>query len=206
VENSNALSAALQVDVYPDETPQLSDAQCYEPEVHSETCTCGACERTFFDRLQAEDDAEHERLAAEYPLDPEDGPEDWGPAEGWPPSVEWDGWFATPVEPGPDWLPVSAPILPAACVCGACVTAQPAHEALADAVAAEARKHRRLDTPLHDMIADELLSLAHNIRRVQATSPIEYEARMEIIDRDVIAEAEERGYDAGYSAGLAATL
>jgi hypothetical protein len=200
------VSAALQVDVYPDECPETPLSAYHEPESHSETCTCGACERTFFDRLEAESSAEYGRLATEYPLDPEDGPEDWGPAEGWPPSVEWDGAFVTPVEPGPDWLPVTVPILPAACVCEACVAAQPAHEALADAVAAEARKHRRLDTPLHDMIADELLSLAHNVRRVQATTPIEYEARMEILDRDAIAEAEERGYDAGYSAGLAATL
>jgi hypothetical protein len=192
---------ALAVDVYPDESPEVPLSATYEPEAHSDACTCGQCEHTFYDRLAAESSTEYARLAAEYPLDPEDGPEDRGPAEAWPPSVEWDGWYVTPVEPGPDWLPVTVPILPAACVCGVCVAAQPAHEALADAVAAEALRYKRQDTVLGSFLHAELLALAFEIRSLKAESPVEFEGRREVMERGRIDDIKERAFQEGWISG-----
>jgi hypothetical protein len=179
---------ALSVDVYPDEAPTLPDAVYHEPEAHSETCVCGACEHTFYDRLAAESSTEYARLAAEYPLDPEDGPEDRGPAEGWPLSPEWDGWYVTPTPNAPERL-----------------LARPA-ATFADEVEAEARWYRTHDTTLGTFLHGELMALAGLIRRTQARTPQEFEARREIEEHDLMADYQARGWNDGFAAGLAATL
>jgi hypothetical protein len=179
---------ALAVDVYPDEAPETPLSAYHEPEAHAETCTCGACEHAFYDRLQVESSAEYDRLTVEYPLDPEDGPEDWGPAEGWPPSVEWDGWFTTPTPNAPERI-LARPMA-----------------TFADEVEAEARWYRTHATTLGTFLHGELMALAGLIRRTQARTPQEFEARREIEEHDLMADFQARGWNDGFAAGLAATL
>jgi hypothetical protein len=75
--------------------------------------------------------------------------------------------------------------------------------ALDEQVAIEARKYRHRDTLAADLIATELEALAYRVRAVGATCPQEYEARIEVLDRDIRDEWECIGYAEGLAAGRA---
>jgi hypothetical protein len=102
--------------------------------------------------------------------------EESDPAE-WAP--EWDAFVWEPTEPGLSFV------------------AQ---------VEAEARRLKLRDSLVTDFLHAELLALAAMVRRTGATCPAEFEARREIEEHDLLRDYESRGWDAGYSAGLAAAL
>jgi hypothetical protein len=72
---------------------------------------------------------------------------------------------------------------------------------LAEAVDCEANAYRSWGTPVGDLLARQLERLAQLIRWTGATTPEDYEARMEVWDDHLRRRWEERGYAAGREAG-----
>jgi hypothetical protein len=124
-----------------------------------------------------------------FPPDRLDAGDGEAPPELWP---DWtDNWFWTPDEPesdtpGPDTADepaeAPAPLL-----------------SLAELVEAVAVAYRSWPVAAGAMIARHLEDLAQRIRFVSATTPAEYEARAELIDRESRDQWEAIGFDAGRS-------
>jgi hypothetical protein len=72
---------------------------------------------------------------------------------------------------------------------------------LAEAVDREAIAYREWGTPVGDLLARQLERLAQLIRWTGATTPEDYEARIEVWDDHLRRRWEDRGYAAGREAG-----
>lgn len=72
---------------------------------------------------------------------------------------------------------------------------------LADKADREASAYRALGTPEGDLFARSMDELALKIRMTQATTPDEYEGRIEVLDGDIRERWEARGYEEGRRSG-----